>query len=161
MTVEFLGARYGGRGGNFIRPASAFDEAKLGTVPQGRAIAVTVTWPVNAKARAFYHALTAKLAEVGLYATKEEADFDLRIKAGRAESMILTYWPDGAVKEMRFTPASSRDWDGADWRAFLDEVIRVVATDLIPEIRTGEWRTEIERFCGARLRDALSEENDG
>lgn len=153
MPIDLLASRSWTAGaGHVIRPATAFDADKLSTVPEHRAIAISISYPPPPGMKNWFFALMAKLVEAGVFETVDKARTAILIRTGRVESWVAR------GDEIEFRPVSMQGWEGPEWRSFLDDAVRVVLTEIVPGMKRADLRALVERYVGATISDALEVE---
>ena len=141
------------RRGRYLHPASRIDEDEMGDIPQKVALRVLVSRKPSSKMKAWYRALLSRLVEAtGMWPTPEQAHRQLLIRCGYMESMVIS--TDGDV---RVSPVSTADWDGSSWRFYINDLLILLTTEILPGVTRRALVGEVERMIGIQLEEAMRE----
>jgi len=103
---------------------------------------VEITVPRNLKQIRYLWAIASKLADGGVYDSKEDAMDDLKIRARFARFGV----EDGRTV---IVPRSLSRQRGDVLSRLINRIVYIVCTDLVPHIKEKDLRAEIEEMVGA------------
>lgn len=141
-----------------LAPVSEADQGALAALPHGRVVRIEVHVEAPLKLTRLYWALLKQLVDGGCgWPTTKQADKDILIALGYRDAIHIS--SDGATHTIRYTPSSKADWDAQEWRTYFAQVYDYVLREVLPGHSSPRLRSEIERFAGVTLREAMEEGN--
>jgi hypothetical protein len=140
--------------GEVLFPAFPSDKETMLFVPERHYLTVSIKRSPPDKMRHWYRALCARIydAQPGLWPDPQMVHRSMLLRCGFFESLLVTEKGD-----MRFTPPSTREWDGIRWRAYLDALWPIVVNEIIPEVGDARLRDSLKTMCGLSLQEALKD----